>query len=72
VVDELLMQRQLKPNVIWDSVWRFHTEEHGIEAIQSVMLLGAAAVALIAIRNQWNNIVAFFRRNAELAINWSP
>lgn len=53
-------------------VRRFHEEESGIEAIQSVMLLGVAAVALLTIESQWNNIVEFFRRNASLAINWSP
>ena len=61
-----------KKRDIWSSIQRFHTEEHGIEAIQSVILLGVAGVALLTIRNQWNNIVDFFRRNAELAINWSP
>ena len=51
---------------------RFHTEEYGIEAIQVVMILGVAGVALLAIKSQWKNIIDFFEENASVAINWSP
>jgi hypothetical protein len=51
---------------------RFHTEEDGIEAIQVVMALGVAGVALLAIKSQWKNVLGFFDENASVAINWSP
>jgi len=66
------MTQRNKPIAWLEPVCRFHDEECGVEAIQSVMLLGVAAVALLTIQSQWRNIVEFFRRNASLAINWSP
>lgn len=50
----------------------FHGEEDGIEAIQVVMILAIAAVALLVIKNKWETIKSFFGDNTDKAIDWSP
>ena len=39
---------------------KFHNNEAGLEALQVVMILAVAAVALIAVKSQWENISAWF------------
>lgn len=50
----------------------FHDDEDGIEAIQVVMILAIAAVALLVIKNKWEAIKSFFGDNTDKAIDWSP
>jgi len=44
------------------AIRNFHKDEAGIEAIQVVMILAIAAVALIVVRTQWNSIKLWFNR----------
>jgi hypothetical protein len=45
----------------WRTVREFHNDEAGLEALQVVMILAVAAVALIAVKTQWNNISQWFK-----------
>ncbi|MFZ4080695.1 MAG: hypothetical protein ACOYKN_05670 [Pirellula sp.] len=47
---------------ITQAIRNFHKDEAGIEAIQVVMILAIAAVALIVVRTQWNSIKLWFNR----------
>ncbi|MDA1233034.1 MAG: hypothetical protein O2856_19895 [Planctomycetota bacterium] len=42
------------------SLNRFHEDEDGIEAIQVVMILAIAAVALLVIKSAWPTIRSWF------------
>lgn len=59
-------------NQFKNSVRSFHEEEDGIEAIQVVIILAIAAVALLVIKNKWETIKSFFSDNTDEATNWSP
>lgn len=48
---------------ISSAVRKFHEDEAGIEAIQVVMILAIAAVALILIKSKWGDIKKFFEDN---------
>ncbi len=48
-------------NKIQSNLRRFHNDEAGLEALQVVMILAVAAVALIAVKTQWNNISQWFK-----------
>lgn len=50
---------------ISSAVRKFHEDEAGIEAIQVVMILAIAAVALILIKNKWKDISNFFNKNVD-------
>lgn len=50
----------------------FHSNEDGIEAIQVVMILAIAAVALLVVKNKWEDVKSFFNDNTDQAIEWSP
>ena len=39
---------------------KFHNDEAGLEALQVVMILAVAAVALIAVKGQWETIKTWF------------
>lgn len=39
---------------------RIHDDERGLEAIQTVMILAIAAVALILVKSYWQYIAEFF------------
>jgi len=55
-------------SVIFFEFWSsFHNEEDGIEAIQAVLILGAAAVAMIAVKLKWPEIKNFYESNLEKA-----
>ncbi len=38
----------------------FHDDEAGLEALQVVMILAVAAVALIAVKTQWTTIKGWY------------
>ena len=38
----------------------FHDDEAGLEALQVVMILAVAAVALIAVKTQWGTIKTWY------------
>lgn len=44
------------------AVRKFHQDEAGIEAIQVVMILAIAAVALIVIKGKWSDIKSWFEQ----------
>jgi Flp pilus assembly pilin Flp len=50
-------------NQIKNTLHKFHNDERGLEALQTVMILAAAAVALIAVKSQWVNVKKFFVDN---------
>lgn len=39
----------------------FHNDEAGLEALQVVMILAVAAVALIAVKTQWESISQWYK-----------
>ncbi len=39
---------------------KFHNDEAGLEALQVVMILAVAAVALIVVKGQWDTIRQWF------------
>lgn len=43
-----------------DSLKKFHKDEAGLEALQVVMILAVAAVALIVVKTQWDVIRKWF------------
>lgn len=45
----------------------FHEEEDGVEAIQAVLILAAASVAMIALKLKWPEIKNFYESNLEKA-----
>ncbi len=46
-----------------NSISSFHNDERGLEALQTVMILAIAAVALILIKNHWPQVKKFFDDN---------
>jgi len=50
----------------------FHNEEEGVEAIQAVIILAIAAVAMLVIRGKWDAIKSFFNDNTDKAIQFTP
>ncbi len=64
----------MQKKLIYASLKKFHRDEAGLEALQVVMILAVAAIALIAVKNQWGKISAWFEKVMEEAIghkNWS-
>ena len=47
---------------------KFHNDEAGLEAMQVVMILAVAAVALIVVKTQWNLVKGWFDKNSSDAI----
>ena len=47
---------------------KFHNDEAGLEAMQVVMILAVAAVALIVVKTQWNLVKGWFDKNSGEAI----
>lgn len=66
------MLAQFKNSAIKNRICRFHEEEDGIEAIQVVIILAIAAVALLVIKSKWETIKSFFSENTDEATEWSP
>lgn len=54
-----------------NSLQAFHRDEDGMEAIQVVLILAIAAVALLVIKNKWDTIKSFFNDNVDDATDWS-
>ena len=52
-------------NNINNTVRKFHDDEAGLEALQVVMILAIAAVALIAVKTQWETISTWFKEMME-------
>ncbi len=51
---------------------KFHHDEAGLEALQVVMILAVAAVALIVVKTQWNLVKSWFDKNSSDAIkDWA-
>ncbi len=50
------------------AVAKFHNDEAGLEAMQVVMILAVAAVALIVVKTQWNLVKSWFDKNSSEAI----
>lgn len=42
------------------AVRKFHNDEAGLEALQVVMILAVAAVALIAVKTQWSTVKSWY------------
>ena len=43
-----------------NAVRKFHNDEAGLEALQVVMILAVAAVALIAVKTQWSTVKTWY------------
>lgn len=43
-----------------NAVRKFHNDEAGLEALQVVMILAVAAVALIAVKTQWTTVKGWY------------
>lgn len=56
------MLKNLKTKCV-ASVNTFHSEEDGVEAIQAVIILAVAAVAMLVIKGKWQAITTFFNDN---------
>ncbi len=53
---------------------KFHNDEAGLEALQVVMILAVAAVALIVVKTQWDVIRGWFTEVMGQGVgkdNWS-
>lgn len=50
----------------------FHNEEAGVEAIQAVIILAIAAVALLVVQGKWDAIKSFFNDNTDNAMKFTP
>ena len=46
---------------ISEKISKFNNDEAGLEALQVVMILAVAAVALIAVKTQWTTISQWFK-----------
>lgn len=46
----------------------FHEDEGGMEALQVVMIVAIAAVALIVVKTQWTKIKSWFTSESDKAI----
>ncbi len=56
------------------AVSKFHNDEAGLEALQVVMILAVAAVALIVVKGQWDTIRDWFTKVMGEGVgegNWS-
>ncbi len=51
----------MKNDTLKNAVSKFHKDEAGLEALQVVMILAVAAVALIAVKTQWNTVSTWFK-----------
>lgn len=46
----------------WTRAFRtFHRDERGLEALQTVMILAIAGVALVLVKDKWDGIKTFFK-----------
>ncbi len=66
------MTKQL--NVL-QTVRRFHSDDRGIEALQVVMILAVAAIALIAVKTAWEEsngggIKGWFNDLLDIVLGW--
>ena len=43
-----------------NAIKKFHSDEAGLEALQVVMILAVAAVALIVVKTKWSSIKTWF------------
>ncbi len=50
----------MKKHNLSSAVSKFHNDEAGLEALQVVMILAVAAVALIVVKTQWDTIRQWF------------
>ena len=51
------------------AVSKFHNDERGLEALQTVMILAIAAGALVLVKNYWTDIKGFFKHGMDQATN---
>lgn len=59
-------------NTCVSRITTFHKEEEGVEAIQAVIILAVAAVAMLVIKGKWDAIKDFFNSNTDNAIKFTP
>ena len=52
------------------SICKFHNDERGLEALQTVMILAIAAVALLIVKSKWGAVKTFFNTNIGNVTNW--
>lgn len=52
------------------SINKFHSDERGLEALQTVMILAIAAVALLIVKSVWNDVETFFNDNMKPVTEW--
>jgi Flp pilus assembly pilin Flp len=50
----------MKTNQLKNAFRSFHDDEAGLEALQVVMILAVAAVALIAVKTQWSTVKGWY------------
>lgn len=50
----------MKSSKMKNAIRKFHSDEAGLEALQVVMILAIAAVALIAVKTQWTTIKGWY------------
>ena len=50
----------MKNSKMQNAIRKFHNDEAGLEALQVVMILAIAAVALIAVKTQWTTIKGWY------------
>lgn len=56
---------------LWkQSIRRFHDDQRGLEALQTVMILAIAAIALIIIKDKWGDVKLFFTNNMDDVTTW--
>jgi Flp pilus assembly pilin Flp len=58
--------------IVRHQLLRLHRDEAGMEAVQTVLILAFAAVAMIAISSKWDEMLQFFRDRAMGIVNWNP
>lgn len=58
-------------NLLQNALRSFHNDEDGMEAIQVVLILAIAAVALLVVKGKWDGIKSFFNENVDQAAEWS-
>lgn len=50
----------------------FHNEEEGVEAIQAVIILAVAAVAMLVVQGKWDAIKELFNTNTDNSLKFTP
>jgi len=55
---------------ITTSLKKFHNNEEGLEALQVVMIIAVAALALLIVKSRWSQISTWFQQKVDEVIKW--